>query len=416
MRSRTVTSLIKASFLSCFLGLNIGVLVIDTINPVLAATKSKKEAPATIPNPLDPTLDEPLLPKPPVARPLSPLERWRLQKATDGFNAQATAELAAGNVDGAFALWYRAYRLQRNLGMTPLAEVQTLGNIGQVAWEKSRKFDIQVITARLQEIQQQAETQPALDIELLAALGQSYQQIRYPQGVLAVYRRILVHTREQGDVAGEMATLEIIGQSYLAWFDYVEAAKTYEELLIIARSQLDAVKEIAYLQQLQYIYDQAKQPENAVKIKQKIADNYIQTQQLDRLPQIKLDIGIDYQTLGQLELASQHYQEAFSLAWGLRQLGVAADALEKLGDLYYQNQYRDFALQIYQELIKVKQQSYDFYGLMTTYDKIGKIYLEQNNYNQALVSFNQGLELAKSLDYKQEYFTDQIQQINQQIK
>ena len=75
----------------------------------------------------------------------------------------------------------------------------------------------------------------------------------------------------------------------------------------------------------------------------------------------------------------------------------------------------DYALQIYQELIKVHELGYNYYGLMNTYDQIGQIYLERKNYPQALLAFQKGAELAQAIRYREQYFQTQITQINQAI-
>jgi hypothetical protein len=45
---------------------------------------------------------------------------------------------------------------------------------------------------------------------------------------------------------------------------------------------------------------------------------------------------------------------------------------------------------------------------------MGQIYLDQKNYPKALAAFQQGLELAKSLQYQETYFATQIERVNQQ--
>ncbi|MGH2414827.1 MAG: tetratricopeptide repeat protein, partial [Microcystaceae cyanobacterium] len=100
----------------------------------------------------------------------------------------------------------------------------------------------------------------------------------------------------------------------------------------------------------------------------------------------------------------------------LQEFGAAGEALTKLGDLYRTYHQDNYVLQIYQELLKVEQQSYNYYGLMNTYDRIGKIHLEQQNYAQALAAFKQALEIAKTLSYQEDYFISQIEQVNQKIK
>jgi tetratricopeptide (TPR) repeat protein len=130
---------------------------------------------------------------------------------------------------------------------------------------------------------------------------------------------------------------------------------------------------------------------------------------------LKIAIADDYKTLDKPEEASKYYQEAFSLAWSLQQFAAAGDALKKLAKLYESYQQNDFALQTYQEVIKIEQQSYNLYGLMNTYDAIAKIYVKQENYAQALPWFQKALEISLHLKYKQDYFSAQLQQVNQKL-
>jgi tetratricopeptide (TPR) repeat protein len=200
----------------------------------------------------------------------------------------------------------------------------------------------------------------------------------------------------------------------MAWFDYPKAAATYEELLAQAQAQGDRVNEVVYLQQLAYIYDKAQQPETALKAKQRLAETYLNQKDYTNLPALKIAIASDYEALNKPDEASQNYQEAYSLAWSLQQYAYASDALQKLGALYRSHDQPEFALQVYEVLLKTEQQSYDYYGLMNAYDQIGQIYLGQKNYPQALAAFQKGLELAKSLQYQETYFANQIEQVSKQ--
>jgi len=116
-----------------------------------------------------------------------------------------------------------------------------------------------------------------------------------------------------------------------------------------------------------------------------------------------------------VNLAEQNYQEAFKLAQPVFQLAYASDALRKLGALYRSHDRLDAALQVYEYLAGVQQQTYDTYGLMEAYDQMGQIYLARKAYPQALTAFNQGLVAAKQLNYRTDYFTSQIQQVSQKI-
>lgn len=304
-----------------------------------------------------------------------------------------------------------------------------------MAWQRNQRFDVQVITQRLQLIQQEAEQKEALNLELLQALGQAYQQVRFPGPAIAIYQKILKDARQRGDAETEMATLKTLGQLQLAWFDYPQAAETYEALLTKAQEQGDRVNELIYLQELINIYDKAKQTKNALKTKQRLVEIYQNQNDATKIPALKIAIASDYEVLHQqqeaqrsrqqeqanqadlenyLEKASQTYQEAYSLAIPLQQFAYASDALEKLAQLYINDKQPDVAFLVFEALLAVEQQSYDYYGLMSTYDKMGQLYLMEKNYRGALIAFQQGLALAQSLKYQETYFTRQIELVNQQ--
>ena len=367
-----------------------------------------------IPNPS--LLDLPAQPHPNIPlinRPLTPLERRQLGESLDAMNSQAQALLNQGKETEAFNIWYEELRLRRYLGL--LSETEALGRVGAVAWNRTRTEDVRIITQRLREIQQQAEIENTLQGELLNALATSYEQLHSLDDILSMYKKLLETARATGDLTTQESLLSKIGQVYLSRFDYSQAAPVYEELLKMAQGRGDSLQEGIYLQKLAQIYSEALQPQNAVKIKESLVDNYLKTQKVKAIPDLKILIGIDYEALKELEKASQNYQEAYSLAWALQQYGISGEALKKLGELYQKNQQEDYALQIFQELIKVEQKGYNYYGLMNTYDKIGDIYRNKKNYSEAMSAFQKGLELARSIGHQENYFINKINQTNQQI-
>lgn len=363
------------------------------------------------PNPLEQPTSDPLLPA--ISRPLSPMERRLMREALVEIDGQAKTEFDAGNQDAAFEIWYRFLRLHQHLSL--LEEIEALGKVGAVAWDALRGADVQIITKRLKDIQKKAEAKAPLTPEFLTVLATAYGQVHSLDDSLNIYKKILDKNRQEGDLKAQEETLNVLGELYLAKFDYVKAAEIYEILLDIAEVQDNAYTQGLYLQQLAKIYSQAANPENAVRIKEDLANNYLKTQKLMAIPPIKIAIADDYATLGELEKASENYQEAFSLAWSLQQFGSAGEALGKLAKLYQENDQKDYALRIYNELIKVEQQSYNYYGLMQAYDAIGKIYLEDKNYQQALAYFKQALTIARTLKHQEDYFSAQIQKVNEQM-
>lgn len=371
-------------------------------------------AQTTSPTPLETDPTDPLLPQNTENRALTARERQRLATALDELNAQATAEFAAGNQDEAFVLWYREIRLRRVLGK--VEEVRALGKVGAIAWQESRNLDVQLISKRLREIEQQAELEAvevAIDPELLTALGQAYEQLRVPERAINIYEQILADAKEKGDLNTQYAALNTLGSLHISWFSYDRAADAYQELLLLTQEQADQVNESFYLEQLAFIYDKNFQPTEAVPIKEKLVEKYLAQQQSAQLINMHISLADDYSAIAKPEAASQSYQEAFKLAWSVQNLASAHEALDKLAQLYHTNEQPTFAVQIYQELLNLEQQSYDFYGQINTYDKIGEIHLEQENYPLALQAFTSGLQIANSLGYREDYFERKITNIQE---
>ncbi|MFQ4144598.1 hypothetical protein [Chlorogloeopsis sp. ULAP02] len=388
-------------------------------NSVTLAQTEKSQSPDQFPpSPLEINTVDPLLPRNPENQPLSAQQRQQLEAALDKLNQEATAKLQAGDTQGAFNTWNRELRLRRYLGA--LQEVQALGRVGAIAYQKNDRLEVQYITERIQKIQKQAQSQKPPDLDLLQALGQAYQQVRSPQNAVDVYNQALAMFRQQQNAAKEVETLQTIGNLHLDWFDYPKAAASYEQLLKLAVASGDSTSQVTYLQQLAYIYEQAKQPQQAIKIRNQLVQIYQNQNNLTQLPNLKLAIGSDYESLARenpnlLQEAFANYQQAYTTAWQLQQYVRAGEALQKLIALYRSQGQIEEALQASQILIQSQQLASNFYGLMNAYDLMGQIYLERKNYPQALTAFHKGLEVAQQLKYEENHFSEQIKKVYGQM-
>lgn len=374
--------------------------------PVLAQVQQLE------PNPLETFIEDPLLPS--VPRPLTSFEQRKLREQLNTLNAEAQTQLHADNDNVAFKIWYRELRLRRVLGR--LEEIKSLGRVGEIAWNRTRTEDVQVINKRLVTLQELSEKEDSLSSALLMALADAYKKLHALDNSLAIYQKVLNNARQNNDSIAEEAAIRELGQLYLAKFDYPKAAPIYEDLLNRSQTRQNILEEGVYLQILAEIYGRSLQPENAARIKQKLVENYLSSQELELIPSLKTAIGKDYEILGNPEIASQNYQEAYSLAWSFQLFGAAAEALTQLGNLYQKYDQNDYALQIYKNLIQVEQLSYNYYGLMRVYEKIGQIYMVSQQYELALEFFKKGLILAQSLNYKQNDFLAYIQKANTRIE
>ncbi len=319
-------------------------------------------------------------------------------------------------------------RLRRFLG--PVEEVKALGRFGDIAWKDSETPQVRWITQRLDKLWDQAKAPtPGFGnninlnnanvvgrTALLEALGLAYQQVRQPQTAVAVYQQVIQEARQRKDSKKIDETLNTLAQLHLSWFDYPNAAASYKELLNRTRARGDATNEGIYLSQLSYVYEQAKQPADAIPYQQQLVNFYIKQNNPNLVPALKIKIADNYQLISRPDLAERNYQSAYQLAQPLLELGYASEALKKLGALYLFNNRLDAALRVYNYLVGVEQQAYNVYGMMDAYDQLGQIYLVRKAYPQARTAFQRGLGLAKQLKYKEDYFTTQIQKISKQTQ
>lgn len=388
------------------------------------------------PNPLEITTPDPLTP---ASESLSSTQRDELTAALEELNLEALAKLQAGDGAGAFEIWFRELRLRRYLG--PAAEIAALSRVGSVAWSNSKNLELQLITKRLQAIQKEVKSQVPVNTELLPALAAAFQQVRAKGPTVEVYQEILENARQNQDILAEGQILKAIALIHVNWLSYDKAAAVYEELatliqenraLFAANSavQNSAVvagngappqpvtppTEVDTLRQLAYVYQQSKQPLKAIAAREKLASVYLNLQNASAIPQLKFAIATDYQTIGQINLAAQYYQEAYNLAVPIQQYAQASEALEKLALLYRSQKQWEPTLRIYQMQLLLEERAYNFYGLMNAYDNIGQVYQEMKAYAKALESYQQGLEVAKKLGHRQEYFAKKIQKVNKQLQ
>ncbi|NJO43063.1 MAG: tetratricopeptide repeat protein [Cyanobacteria bacterium CRU_2_1] len=363
-------------------------------------------------NPLELTEPDPLLPELVVDRPLSPQERRVLSTALDELNTQAQTEFESGNIPEALDIWNRELRLRRFLG--PDEEVKSLSRVGEVAWRENQITEVRVITQRLQQIQQEAEAQSPTNYDLLMQIAQAYQTLRAKDQGVALYEKLLVQAQQEQNVDQQKQILAALGEMNIAWFDYPGAASAYERLLALAESQGDSETEIEALRQLSQIYQDSNQLEPAIAAQQRLVDLYQDRQMFAEISALKQAIGDEYLALGRPELAATSYQEAFAIARSSQQYAYAADALQRLANLYISLERLPDALVVYELLLDVKQQAYDTLGTMNTYDQIGQIHRALGNSDQAIEAFRQALQIAQQLDYKVSYFTTQIQELGGQ--
>ncbi len=388
------------------------------------------------PNPLEITTPDPLKP---ATESLSSTQRDELTVALEQLSLEAAAKLQAGDGAGAFDIWFRELRLRRYLG--PGAEIAALSRVGSVAWSSSKNLELQLITKRLQAIQKQVKSQVPVNTELLPALAAAFQQVRAKGPTVEVYQQILENARQNQDILAQGQILKAIALVHINWLSYDKAAPVYEELasliqenraLFVANAAVPnsavtagngappqpvtAPTEVDTLRQLAYAYQQSKQPLKAIAAREKLASVYVNVQNPAAIPALKIAIATDYQMLGQINLAAQYYQEAYNLAVPIQQYAQASEALDKLALLYRSQKQLEPTVRIYQMQLLLEERAYNWYGVMNAYDNLGQVYQEMKAYDKALEAYQKGLEVAKRLGHRKEYFDKKIIKVNKQLQ
>ncbi len=398
---------------------------------------------------------DPLLPVITVDRPPSPLELRALRQNLDQLHQLAQEQLAAGQLDEAFASLLREIRLRRVLG--PVAEFNTLAPVAELAWEQQRSKEVQLLTLRMREIWAAVQTDLASreetnademdstkarseetkskkarsaesassdrvalslleasaepNIVVLSAIAQTFIDLRDTDNAVAVYRQIIDSLVAEG--SDPTAVQRGLAAYHLDWFQFADAADIYLALLASAKGQGNQTLEVEYLRQLVYSYQQANSLENAARAQTDLVVLYQAMGEEEPLPKLLLEIAQNYRALNWTDDAIAYYRSAYSAAQRFEQFSISAQVLRDLGGVYRAIALTNEALVAYNLLVPVEEQAYNDYGIMNAYDDIGQLERREGNSSGALQAFEKALAIANRLGIKEAYFIDQIESITQ---
>ena len=335
-------------------------------------------------------------------RELSSFEKYRIKKEIAKLDQAAKNELDRNKIDSAMKLWYRRLRLTRIVDTK--AEIEALGKVGAIAWSENRSVDVRNIANRLIAIQTEKGTDKKLSSSLLVPLATAYEKVRYLDKAAAIYQQILANNKKS-----KPKTLEKLGELYLGIFDYDNASKVYQKLLAEATSK---EQKQLHLKALIEIYHNTEKHSKAIAARKQLIQQYTTDNKNNKIPALEIAIAQGYQTIKQIDKALQAYDRAFKKASDTKQIAIARDASLGKARLHQQIGNTEQAVNTYNKLLAIEQQTYNYYGLINTYDTIGKIYLKSGQKKKAKQSFKLGLEQAQKLNYKVDYFRDRLKSLS----
>ncbi|MEO0541318.1 MAG: tetratricopeptide repeat protein, partial [Cyanobacteria bacterium P01_A01_bin.105] len=238
-------------------------------------------------------------------------------------------------------------------------------------------------------------------------------ELRDEDTVVAITQQLADQAAARGDGRAQRQYLTDLGETYLDWFEFDQAATVYEQLVEDVASRQPSAPEQAQqlLQQLIYSYQQSERYADAIPYQQRLLGLYREAMLPESEVALAIAIARNYRALANYSRAIEYYQLAYRTAQQLEQYGYSSTVLQDLGALYRDlDQPRD-AIAMYNLLIRVEQQSYNHYGILLAYDQLGQLYRILADPDNALVAFRAGLAFAEALDYRQDYFQTQITEL-----
>lgn len=345
---------------------------------------------------------DPLLPTLVVDRPLSPLELYNLELELFRLDAQARGLLLIDQPSPAFELWIREVQLRRVFGLD--AELEALGRIGQQAWNSQRSQEIRLMAVRFQRIWEAEKMTATLErVETMAAIAQT---LRMRDVSTEIYQQLIEMTAADADV--QQSWVVTLAGHYLQWFDFDSAAQLYTQLVESADVQSNTLEHTQYLQDLIYSYQQAKNYSQALPIQNELLRIYRTTGQNDREPPLEIDIARNFRAIGGYPQALEYYNLAYVTAQSLQLYGHVSTVLRDLGDLYAEQGLINEALTMYNLLVRAEQQAYNQHGILHAYDRLGQLYLNIGDRENALIAFRAGVAFSESLKHREAYFRGEV--------
>lgn len=390
------------------LSLVLGIWCLSLGSPALAAIEN--------PRSLDKPKADPLLPSLTLNRPLSPLERRLIEETIVQLNQDAQQLLETSQTDQAFDLWFRILNLQRRLGRSQ--EITGLGNIGEQAWKAGRRIELEAITDRLHRLETDLRKSPQQTLSPDGkALGLAYQQVRDLNAAQTFYQFQLQLAEQQQDSTAMAEVLtELIAVQWGA-LNYALATDYTQQKLTLLRSgpvTLESLEEErSLLNSLAFLAQQIGDYPTQISALEETIALTLDLGLAEEVPALWADLGNAYRANKQFNLAVQSYYQGYAFAQENQQYEAAQRILASLGQLQEaEGELRD-AIQTYELLRQVHRYSSNLLGLLDSYDRLGQLYLQIQQPEQAQEQFEQGLTLARRLKYRESEFEVYLQQLEE---
>ena len=206
-------------------------------------------------------------------------------------------------------------------------------------------------------------------------------------------------SREIGDRSGEGTTLNNISQIYDARGDYETALKFLHDSLSIRREIGDRSGEGTTLNNISQIYDARGDYETALKflhdslsISREIGDRSGEGTTLNNISQI-------YDARGDYETALKFLHDSLSIRREIGDRSGEGTTLNNISALHHARGDYETALKFLHDSLSIRREIGDAAGLCVTLFNMAHIQLENQQQNEAMLSFATAYRIAKQIGY-----------------
>jgi CHAT domain-containing protein/lipopolysaccharide biosynthesis regulator YciM len=348
----------------------------------------------------------------------TPYENLR-NAGADRLRDRGAEQLQAGNYQAALDLLQQAYTAYQELknGTGLIQTLLLLGYTYAGFGETERARDIFqelldiAIEAESQGLEEQARQGLQLlensasddaDLKLTEAsrlLDQGIQKFQTSQfsAALQYWEQALALYREIGNRQGEAASLDNLGNTYLALGQYERAIAFHEQSLPITREIGDRQGEARSLNNLGNAYSSQGQYERAItfheqslEITQEIGARQFEAASLASL-------GLSYKDLGHYQQAIVFLEQALKIMQEIGDQQREARTLGNLGIVYENLGQYQRAIMFHKQHHDIAREIGDRQGEANAFGNLGLILNSLGQYQQAIVFLEQALEIARKI-------------------
>ncbi|MFX1250509.1 MAG: tetratricopeptide repeat protein [Promethearchaeota archaeon] len=203
--------------------------------------------------------------------------------------------------------------------------------------------------------------------------------------------------RETKDHNWEIVFLNQLGLVYDKQEKFIDALKTYEEVLRINTQRNNITEKTKDLTHIGIVYEHQREFNKALKYYEEALQINKQQNDLSSIARDYNNMGNIYRELGDLNKALSYYEEALRIDTQQNGLDGKARDLQNIGQIYEYTKEFDKAIEYYEEALTIKIQQGDLSQIAIILNELGSIHIKTRDLDNALQNYQQALRIAEQI-------------------